>query len=117
MLCDVPDVDVAIVSGVELVSNYRSVLKFAAGEDYQMFLRRFKGRIFNCRELLVRLLYPIRGALTYVSIHGAPIEFSEVLLQKYFRQFGTVVRVRLNVISSGHLTGVHNGIQMLEMGL
>lgn len=57
------------------------------------------------------------GASTYVSVHGASIEFPEKLLRRFFGQFGKVVNVRMNVFSAGRLRGVHDGIWALELRL
>lgn len=57
------------------------------------------------------------GTTTYVAVQGALFDFPEALLRRYFGQYGQVLAVRMNVISSGRLKGVPNCNQTVTMHL
>nr|XP_045622653.1 uncharacterized protein LOC123773164 [Procambarus clarkii] len=117
-LFDVLDVNLKAVCRVELLTKHRAVVKFSNGEDYRVFLRCYEGRTLQLPGAAGSVVISNRsGAYTYVSVHGTPIEFLEELLKRYFGQFGKVVTVWRNALTSGRLRGVLNGIRTLEMKL
>nr|XP_045607024.1 pickpocket protein 28-like [Procambarus clarkii] len=78
-------VDVAVIYGVELVSSHRAIVKCAAEEDYQVFLLHDEGRSFPLPDAAGLVVVSDRsGALTFISVHGAPLEFPEELRRRLF---------------------------------
>ncbi|XP_069173590.1 uncharacterized protein [Procambarus clarkii] len=118
LMCELLHVPVINIYGVELVTARRAILKFTEELAYRDFLRRYEGRTLPLPDGAGTVSLSDRsGALTYVSVHGAPLEFPESLLWRYFSRYGAVVSVRVNVVSSSPLKGVRTNIRTLGMRL
>ncbi|XP_069174332.1 uncharacterized protein [Procambarus clarkii] len=118
LACELLSVPVFAIYGVELVTARRAIVKFAEEAAYRDFLRRYEGRTLPLPDGAGTVTLSDRsGALTYISVHGAPLEFPEALLRRYFGRFGAVVSVRVNVVSSSPLKGVRTNIRTLGMRL
>ncbi|XP_069167579.1 uncharacterized protein [Procambarus clarkii] len=111
-------VPVEAVYGVELVTAHRVIVKFVGEEEYRDFLRRNEGRSLQLPDGAGSVTISDRsGALTYVSVHGAPLEFPENLLRRFFGRYGVVISVRVNKLSSGKYAGKQTNVRTLGMRL
>ncbi|XP_069156665.1 uncharacterized protein [Procambarus clarkii] len=118
VMCDMLRVPVMAVYGVELVTAHQVVIKFMTEEVYHDFLRRYEGRSLSLPGGAGSVSISDRsGALTYVSVHGAPLEFPEDVLRRYFQRFGAVISVRVNTLSSGRYAGRRTNVRTLGMRL
>nr|XP_045610535.1 uncharacterized protein LOC123765814 isoform X1 [Procambarus clarkii]XP_045610536.1 uncharacterized protein LOC123765814 isoform X1 [Procambarus clarkii]XP_045610537.1 uncharacterized protein LOC123765814 isoform X1 [Procambarus clarkii] len=118
VLSDMLHVSVQDVYGVELLTARRVVIKFVGEAVYRVFLRKYEGRTLQLQDGAGSVTISDRsGAVTYVSVHGAPMEFPEVLLQRFFQRYGSAVSVRMNSLSSGTYSGVKTNIRTLGMRL
>ncbi|XP_069188718.1 WAS/WASL-interacting protein family member 3-like [Procambarus clarkii] len=82
VMCDMLRVSVAAIFGVEMLSSHQAIVKFEHEDDYRVFLLRYEGWSFPLPDTAGAMtVFDRSGVLTFISIHGAPLEYPEELLQ------------------------------------
>lgn len=115
---DVMRVEYQDLYGVEKLSPTRVAVTFSSAQVYQLFVRRWGTRthVLPGSAVTVEVSDPW-GPLTYVSVHGAPVQFPEDELSAAFRRYGEVVGQRHACLLSGRLKGLRMGARTLRMRL
>lgn len=77
-------------------------MKFGSSVVYRDLVTCYDGGTFPLLDNGGSVTFSGRCPMTmYVAVHGAPFEFLEDLLRRYFARFWRVLHVRMNAVPTG----------------